>query len=124
MDYLRHRLDIFVLGVHSDRPEDHVEIGIDVEDLLADVENGDLAAAARGGPIHRKFRFARSCHCLLYGLTGAGRVPLKIALRAGQFNGPRARTSSTKTVISGQMNTFGGAGPDEFDPFRLNAHGR
>ena len=52
-----HGFDIFVFGIHGHRPEDHIEVGIHIQDLFVDVEHGDLTAAAGGCPVHCKFWF-------------------------------------------------------------------
>ena len=51
-----HRLDVLVLGVHEARTEDQVRRGVEIQDLLPDVEKGDLAPAAAGRPVDREFR--------------------------------------------------------------------
>ena len=57
-----HRLDILVFGIHGHRPEDHLEVGVHIQDLLVDVQDGDLTAAAGGCPVHGEFWF---CRCAL-----------------------------------------------------------
>ena len=44
-----HGLDVGVLAVHDRRPQDDVEGRGHFHDVLVDVDDGDVAAAARGG---------------------------------------------------------------------------
>ena len=52
-----HGFDILIFGVHRHRPEDHFEIGIQIEDLFVGIEHGDFTSAAGGRPVHCEFRF-------------------------------------------------------------------
>ncbi len=52
-----HLLDVADLAVDGAGPEDDVEGGGHVEDLLVDRQDGDLAAAAGGGPVEGQFAF-------------------------------------------------------------------
>jgi hypothetical protein len=54
------RLDILDLGIHCHGPERDIEVGIHIQDLLMDIDDGDLASATRAGPVHCKFRFAHA----------------------------------------------------------------
>ncbi len=112
---VRHRLDVVVLGVHHRRPEDDVHRRGHVEDLLVEVEDGDVAAAARGGPVHRQTRLR--AHAGTSASSGAWPggvasacgpgVPAGTATpRPPQASGPSARTSS---VI--RRSRWPGAGP-------------
>jgi hypothetical protein len=47
-----HRLHVLVFEVHGTRPEHDVGHLDDVEDLLVDVEQRHVAAAAARGPVH------------------------------------------------------------------------
>ncbi len=49
---------IGVLEICRHRPEDDVKDRVDVQNMIADVEDGDLAATAGGCPVHAKFGFA------------------------------------------------------------------
>ncbi len=53
----------FSLRVHGDRPEHDVGHLGHAEDLLVDVEEGDIAASATGSPI---LRYLDLCHVLLH----------------------------------------------------------
>ena len=57
-----HLLDVGVLGVHDGRPEDDLEMLGEVEDRLAEVDDADVAAAARRCPVHREAVLARGAH--------------------------------------------------------------
>jgi len=88
-----HGFHVFVLGIHGNRPEDHVEGGVNVQNFLVDVQNGDLAPAAGCGPVHGEFRFA---HAVTSSMMGV----LTCSPGCDQLSGPRARTSSTNLLIS------------------------
>src|SRR5450756_1241245 len=45
-----HGLDVAVLAVHDSRPQDDVECVGDINDVLVDVDDGDVATTARRGP--------------------------------------------------------------------------
>ena len=58
-------LEVLVLEVGRGRPEDDVVGGVDLDDLLLDLEQGDLAAAAAAGPVHGELELASCRHRLL-----------------------------------------------------------
>lgn len=51
-----HGLDVLVFGIHEARTEDQVRRGVEIQDLLPNVEEGDLASAAARHPVDREFR--------------------------------------------------------------------
>ena len=94
---VRHRLDVLVLEVHGHRPEDDVDRGDHVEDVLGQVDDGLLAAAAGGAPVEGDFRLARSCRSDLPSTVGhrAGN-----ALRPGTLEVQRAQSLEPAPTIS------------------------
>jgi hypothetical protein len=54
------RFDILDLGIHCHGPEGDIEVCINIQNLLVDVDDGDLTSATRAGPVHCKFRFAHA----------------------------------------------------------------
>src|SRR5512139_74090 len=95
-----HCPDIFVLGVHRHRPKHHVEVGIHIQNLLANVEHGDFAAAARRRPVHREFGFCVSSHAATSWAASTASGTAACPLDLPQCSGPNLRTSSTINVIS------------------------
>src|SRR5450756_491430 len=68
-----HGLDVAVLAVHDSRPQDDVECVGDINDVLVDVDDGDVAAAARGGAEDGQLRLGRGLRGLR-GLRGSDRL--------------------------------------------------
>ena len=126
-----HALHVADLGIDGDGPEDDVEQGGHVEDLLVDRQHGDLATAAGRGPVQRQFAFGFAAHAWTsiasacsrtISCRASARWPFSCQL-ADQFRGPSFRTSSTKRSIdSARCWPFGRRGPDQPQTIALDPH--
>src|SRR5512134_2916057 len=105
-----HGFDILVLGIHCYGPEDHLEVGVHIENFLMGVQHRDLTPATGGCPVHRKFGFASICVSSHAGTSDSDKGRLTMADSSWsivdgpwsfpQFKGPNLRISSTNRVVS------------------------
>ena len=109
---VRHGLHVFVLGVHGHRPEEDIGHLIHHEDFFAQFHDGDLAAAAGGGPVQGEFEF-----------FGWGAMSILLACQlAVPVEGAEGANLFRK--IPGQLGPFGrfrARDPAPVKPFLLDA---
>src|SRR5215207_5418812 len=94
------RFDILILRIHGHRPEDYLEVGIQVQDLLMGIEDSDLAPTAGGRPIHGKFGFRVSRHADTSFSKDEASSFIPSPSSFPHASGPSLRISSTKRVVS------------------------
>ena len=109
-----HRRQVVVLGVHHRRPEDDLEALGEVEDRLVEVEDADVAATARRGPVHREAYGDRRARITSPPprAPGAGRATMS---RVPAEWAERADLVDDAPELVGEPLALGGAGVDPLE---------
>src|SRR5450756_1746328 len=92
-------LDVLVLEVGGRRPKDHFVVLVDLDDLVLDLEEGDLAAAAAAGPVHGELELAHA-GTASFAASAVSASALSSLNWAFQPSGPRARICSVNSVTT------------------------
>ena len=99
--FIRHGFDIFILGIHGNRPENDFEIGIYIQDFLTDVQTAISQPPQDAAQYIANFGLPLAVmlspppvETPRHAVVAVPRFP------CGQFSGPSFWISSTNVVIS------------------------